>query len=131
APQAMDRTRLSGRTGAAMDPCGALQTVFDLSAGQEHEVIFMLGASVGMDETIRLIQEFKVPGAAYAALLEVYHYWEHALGALKIETPESSVNMLGNGWLLYQTLACRFMARSGFYQSGGAYGFRDQLQDSL
>ncbi len=130
-PEALEKTRLSGKTGAALDPCGAMQTVFDLSEGQEHEVLFMLGASTGMEETIKLIQQFKIPGAASAALLEVYHYWEQTLGVIKIDTPDPSMNILGNGWLLYQTLACRFNARSGFYQSGGAFGFRDQLQDSL
>ncbi len=130
-PEAMEKMRLSGKTGAALDPCGALQTVFDLSEGQEYEVMFMMGAGIGMEETIKLIQEFKTSGAASTALLEVYHYWNEVLGVVQIETPEPSMNVLGNGWLMYQTLACRFNARSGYYQSGGAYGFRDQLQDSM
>ncbi len=130
-PDAMSKVRLSGKTGAALDPCGALQTVFDLSEGQEHEVLFMLGASIGMDDTIRLIQEFNVPGAASTELLEVYHYWDRILGTVRIETPDPAVNVMANGWLMYQTLACRFNARSGYYQSGGAIGFRDQLQDSM
>jgi cyclic beta-1,2-glucan synthetase len=130
-PAAMTRARLSGRIGAGMDPCAAIQVPFDLTDGQEREIIFRLGAGKNPDEASSLIRRFRGPVAARRALEKVWEYWNHTLGAVQVETPDLSVNMLANGWLLYQTLACRLWARSGYYQSGGAFGFRDQLQDAM
>jgi cyclic beta-1,2-glucan glucanotransferase len=130
-PEAMTRSRLSGRVGAGLDPCGAIQVPFDLADGQEREIIFMLGAGRDAGDAGNLVRRFRGSAAARRALEAVWHYWNHTLGAVQVETPEQSVNVLANGWLLYQTLACRLWARSGFYQSGGAFGFRDQLQDVM
>ncbi|SEQ06454.1 Cellobiose phosphorylase [Solimonas aquatica] len=130
-PEAMRRTRLSGRLGAALDPCGAIQVPFELLAGQQRQIIFRLGAGRDLVQTRELAQRLRKPGAARAALQKVRHYWQRTLGSVQIETPDAALNVLGNGWLLYQTLACRLWARSGFYQSGGAFGFRDQLQDAM
>ncbi|HET7115728.1 MAG TPA: glucoamylase family protein [Hanamia sp.] len=131
-PDALLRQRLSGKTGAALDPCGVLQVFFDLADGEEHEITFLLGTAKNKDEAvISLLQQYKVPGAAVEALKKVLNYWDRTLGAVQIKTPDQSINFLANGWLLYQVLACRIWARSGFYQSGGAFGFRDQLQDVM
>jgi cellobiose phosphorylase len=130
-PAAMMRARLSGRVGAGLDPCGAIQVPFDLADGQEREIIFRLGAGRNSDDAGNLVRRFRGAVAARGVLEKVWEYWNHTLGAVQVETPDRSVNMLANGWLLYQTLACRLWARNGYYQSGGAFGFRDQLQDVM
>ena len=132
-PAAMRRTHLSGRVGAALDPCAALQVKFELAAGQTHEVVFRLGVAGrrNADGASALVARYRGTAAAQLALDGVWQHWNQILGAVQVETPDASLNVLANGWLLYQTLACRFWARSGYYQSGGAFGFRDQLQDLM
>ncbi len=130
-PAAMRRKQLSGRSGAGFDPCAALQTSIELAEGQEYEVVFLLGAARNDDEARHFIQRFGGPVRARQALEGVWGYWNHTLGAVYVETPDPALDVLTNGWLLYQTLASRLWGRSGYYQSGGAYGFRDQLQDTL
>jgi cellobiose phosphorylase len=130
-PAALKRARLSGKVGAGLDPCGALQVSFDLVDGQEHEIVFRLGVGRNAEEAGKLVQRFRGAVAARAALEAVRRHWKYTLGAVQVETPDPALNVLANGWLVYQTLACRVWARSGFYQSGGAFGFRDQLQDMM
>ena len=130
-PDGMTRSRLSGRVGAGLDPCGAIQVPFELADGEEHQIIFRLGAGRDLNQTRELAQRLRKPGVARSSLEKLQKYWQHTLGTVQVKTPEASLNVLANGWLLYQTLACRIWARSGFYQSGGAFGFRDQLQDSM
>jgi len=130
-PAAMNRSRLSNRTGSGMDPCAAIQTLLNLEDGNERVVVFTLGAGSNEDDARRLVQRFRGVVNAQAALEGVWHYWSQTLGVVHVETPDPAVNFLANGWLIYQTLACRLWARTGFYQSGGAYGFRDQLQDTM
>jgi cyclic beta-1,2-glucan synthetase len=131
APAAMAHLGLSGKIGAGLDPCAAIQAAFDLAPGEEHQVVFTLGAGASVDDAQQLAARFRGAGAAHAALEGVWQYWNHTLGAVNVETPDASLNVLANGWLLYQTLSCRLWARSGYYQSGGAFGFRDQLQDAM
>jgi cellobiose phosphorylase len=130
-PAAMSRSRLSGRVGAALDPCAAIQASFELADGQEREIVFTLGAEKDAAAARRLVDRFRGSSSARGALEAVWQYWKRTLGAVQVETPDGSLNVLANGWLLYQTLACRLWARSGYYQSGGAFGFRDQLQDVM
>ena len=130
-PAALKRERLSGRVGAGLDPCGAMQVTFDLADGQERETTFRLGVGRGTQDVQNLIHRFRRADAARGALDGVWSYWNRTLGAVNVDTPDPAVNVMANGWLLYQTLSCRLWGRTGFYQSGGAYGFRDQLQDSM
>ena len=130
-PAALKRACLSGRVGAGLDPCGAVQAVFDLPAGEEQEIGFRLGAGRDLAEAQNLIRRFQGSHAARGALEAVQEYWKLTLSAVHVETPDPSVNLMTNGWLLYQILSCRLWGRTGFYQSGGAFGFRDQLQDSM
>jgi cellobiose phosphorylase len=129
-PAAMRQTQLSGRTGASLDPCAALQVPFDLADGEERELVFVLGAGNDADEAHQLVRRFSGPARAREALQGVWDYWKRTLGVVHAETPDPALNLLVNGWLEYQTLASRYFGRSGYYQSGGAYGFRDQLQDT-
>ncbi|KAF0192801.1 MAG: hypothetical protein FD165_571 [Gammaproteobacteria bacterium] len=130
-PAALRRKRLSGKTGAGLDPCAALQTQIELAAGQEREIVFVFGAARDTDEAQHVIQRFGGTAGARQALTDVWRHWNRTLGAVHVETPDRALNVLANGWLIYQTLSCRLWGRSGYYQSGGAYGFRDQLQDTM
>ena len=106
-PAAMHRSRLSGKVGAALDPCAAIQASFDLADGEDRDIVFRLGVGRSVDDAGTLVQRFRGSWAARGALEAVWHYWNHTLGAVQVETPDPSVNVLTNGWLLYQTLACR------------------------
>jgi cellobiose phosphorylase len=108
-----------------------MQITLDLADGQERATCFRLGAGCGLTEVQDLIKRFRGTGASQAALEGVRQYWKQTLGTVQVETPDPSVNLMANGWLFYQTLSCRLWGRTGFYQSGGAFGFRDQLQDVM
>ena len=130
-PAAMHRKRLSGRTGAGLDPCAAIQARIELAAGQTREIVFTFGAARNADEARHFIQQFGGRAGARQALEAVWEYWNHTLGAVQVKTPDPALDVLANGWLVYQTISSRLWGRSGYYQSGGAYGFRDQLQDTM
>ncbi len=121
---------LSNRVGGGLDPCGAMQTRITLNPGQEIELTFLLGEEASGEAAVALIQRYRALDLE-AALQEVTEFWDQTLGAIQVKTPDRSMDILLNGWLLYQTLVCRVWARTAFYQSSGAYGFRDQLQDVM
>ena len=122
--------RLTNRVGGGLDPCGALQTRLVLRPGEVVEVVFLLGEAASRPEAIALIERYRAADVD-ATLKSVTDFWERTLGCIQVKTPDRSVDLLLNGWLLYQTLVCRIWARTGFYQSSGAYGYRDQLQDVM
>jgi cyclic beta-1,2-glucan synthetase len=130
-PAGLDRGyRLEGAAGAGMDPCTALQTSFELPNGARTQVLVLLGQSDGATAAADLIR--RVRTADHEAMLrDVASYWDATQGTVQVRTPDRSMDILLNGWLIYQTLACRLWARTAFYQAGGAYGFRDQLQDVI
>ena len=130
-PAALGRDRLSGKVGAGLDPCGAVQTTIDLAPGKEQEICFRLGAGKSLIEVQQLVSRFREANANQDALRAVQEYWTRTLSTVRFETPDPSVDVIANGWLLYQVLVCRVWGRTGFYQSGGAFGFRDQLQDVM
>lgn len=121
---------LSGATGAGLDPCSALQTTVDLAPGETVDVIWIIGQSASAAAARALVRDLRAADPA-ALLAEVEAHWDAILGAIQVRTPDRAMNVMLNGWLPYQTLACRITARSAFYQASGAYGFRDQLQDTM
>ena len=130
-PAALGRgARLSGRSGAALDPCCALQTSIEIAAGGSASVVCFLGQAETRDQARTLIQRYRAADLD-ARLTAVTDGWARVLGAVQVTTPDRSLDLLLNGWLLYQTVASRLWARTAFYQASGAYGFRDQLQDVM
>jgi cyclic beta-1,2-glucan synthetase len=130
-PASMQKPRFSGKLGPGLDPCAAIRLPFELADGQEREIVFVLGVGQGAAGAADMVRRFRGTEPARTSLEAVWHYWTHTLGTVNVDTPDPALNVMANGWLLYQTLACRFWARSGYYQSGGAFGFRDQLQDVM
>ncbi len=130
-PAAMRRTRLAGRVGSGLDACAGLQVRVDIEPDETVDVVFLLGQAQDAGQARALARRFRASGAVDAALQATKEWWDGALGALHVETPDPAANLMLNRWLIYQALSCRLWGRSGFYQSGGAFGFRDQLQDAL
>lgn len=130
-PAALGREKLSGRTGAGLDPCAALQTIIELGPDEEIEMIFLIGEGESNEQVHDVISRFRDISEVKESFTKVLAYWDEMLGTIEVRTPDEALNTIVNRWLLYQTLACRVWARSAFYQSGGAFGFRDQLQDVM
>lgn len=130
-PLAMERERLSGGASPGMDPCAAVQLVMEIEPGSVAEVTFLLGQAADKSQARALVEQFRDPANVEKALQETRSWWDTFLGTVEVQTPEVSANLMLNRWLLYQTLSCRIWGRSAFYQSGGAFGFRDQLQDVM
>ncbi|HET6905647.1 MAG TPA: cyclic beta 1-2 glucan synthetase, partial [Rhodanobacteraceae bacterium] len=130
-PLGMRTQQLDGGIGAGLDPCAVQRAEFDLQPNEEIEVVFVLGACDEIDEVRALVRRFGHPQAARGELQRVREHWRSQLEQLAVRTPEPEVDLLANGWLVYQAMAARLFARSGYYQSGGAWGFRDQLQDAM
>ncbi len=130
-PAALARLELGGNVGAALDPCAALQVKLELAPGAEQGVTFVLGQAESVEGARKLLPDYRDPARFGEVLSQVKARWDHTLGAVQVNTPDRAMDLVLNRWLLYQALSCRFWGRSATYQSGGAYGFRDQLQDSM
>ena len=130
-PAGLDRGhRLRGAAGAGLDPCAALQTGFELANGARTQVLVLLGEAGGATAAADLIRRGRTADHE-ATLRGVASYWDDTQGTIQVRTPDRSMDIMLNRWLIYQTLACRLWARTAFYQAGGAFGFRDQLQDVI
>lgn len=130
-PAALQRIGLASRVEAGLDPCAVLQLHIDLPPGGSEEVWFLLGQGADREESVALVRRFQAAAAVEATWQAVQQQWDEILGTVTVETPDTAMNVLLNRWLLYQALACRIWGRSALYQSSGAYGFRDQLQDVM
>lgn len=130
-PAAMHRRELGRHTGRYHDNCGALMTQLELEPGASVVVTFLLGQTPTLDESRDLVAKYRMPGEVDAALEEARGMWRDLLGTVQAKTPDPALDLLVNERLLYQALACRLWGRTATYQSSGAYGFRDQLQDVL
>lgn len=130
-PAALNHTALSGRTGGGLDPCFSFMSSIELQPGEQHELVIMLGAARDQDDLTVLLQRFRGTGGASQALEGVWEHWKGIIGVVQVATPDPAFNVLMNGWIIYQILSARLWGRTGYYQSGGAYGFRDQLQDVM
>jgi cyclic beta-1,2-glucan glucanotransferase len=130
-PEALDRWGLSGRAGAGLDPCAALQVHLELAPGERIETAFLLGQTSDRASAVELVRRLGDRSAIDAAWNALGAFWEGLLGSVRVRTPEPAMNVMLNRWLLYQSVTARLFGRTGFYQSSGAFGFRDQLQDVM
>ncbi len=130
-PAGLGRARLANRSGAGLDPCGVLQVPIEIPPGETRRLAFVLGQGRDGAEAASLAARYASLEAVEAAAERCNRFWDDTLGAIQVKTPDDSFDLIVNRWLLYQSLSCRMWARSGPYQPGGAFGFRDQLQDSL
>jgi cyclic beta-1,2-glucan synthetase len=130
-PAALKRKGLSGKSGTSEDPCAALQSTFEFAPDEEHEIIILLGQCADSEKARELSLRYRQSDLANHAFIEVTKSWRSLINTIQVKTPDSALDTLMNSWLFYQVLSCRFWSRTAFYQSGGAYGFRDQLQDCM
>jgi cyclic beta-1,2-glucan synthetase len=130
-PAALGRIGLASKVNAGLDTCAALQLHVNLAPGQVEDIYFFIGEEANREESLALISLLQTPGHVEAAWQAVQDFWNDILGAITVQTPDPAMNLLLNRWLLYQTLTCRLWGRTALYQSSGAFGFRDQLQDVL
>lgn len=130
-PEALRQEKLSNALGAGFDPCACIQAFIELKPREQKELVFMLGQSESLEAVNVCTEKYRNVKEVHKALIEVKGFWEGILRKVEVTTTDKNMDIMLNGWLLYQTLNCRMWARTAFYQSGGAYGFRDQLQDSM
>ncbi|MHB9002089.1 MAG: GH36-type glycosyl hydrolase domain-containing protein, partial [Thermoanaerobaculia bacterium] len=128
---ALGRPELERRFGPGLDPCAAIQVSLEIAPGETRQIVFQLGEGKDREHSRQILETYRDPEAAWRELAAVEKFWDEILGSIRISTPDDSLDILVNRWLLYQDLAARFWARSGYYQSSGAFGFRDQLQDVM
>ena len=130
-PFSLRRKHLTGMTGGAMDPCAALQVQIDLEPNEVKEITFILGYAPNREMARKYTQQAREPGSVEKLLHDTSGFWDRITQNIQVETPDKALNFSMNRWLLYQVLSCRYWGRTAFYQSSGAYGFRDQLQDVM
>ena len=130
-PDCLKRERLSGTLGTGFDPCGAIQVKITLEPNENRDIVFLLGMAPKIEEVNKIALKYRKVYEAKEALANIKRFWKKKMDLVQVETPTVSMNIMLDGWLQYQIISCRMWARSAFYQSGGAFGFRDQLQDSL
>ena len=130
-PAALERVGLTPRVETGIDPCAVLQSLLWLQPGETKEITFLLGQGADHADAERLISHFQNIQNVESAWQALGKFWDDILEQTQVQTPDAGLDLLLNRWLLYQSLACRFWGRTAFYQSSGAYGFRDQLQDAM
>lgn len=130
-PASLKRESLSNTVGAGFDPCACIQTCIELDLNEEKEVVFLLGQDNDIKNIHYMVDKYTDVSESKNALDDSIKMWDDVLGKIQVKTPDMSMDLMINNWLSYQNICCRIWARSAFYQSGGAYGFRDQLQDSM
>ncbi|CZQ86184.1 glycosyl hydrolase 94 [Trichococcus palustris] len=130
-PECLRKEKLTGAVGTGFDPCAAMQVNISLKPMEEKDIVLTFGAAEKTDEVDQLTNKYRNVQESYQALTAVKEFWKEKLEGIQVTTPDISMNLMLNGWLQYQIISCRLWARSAFYQSSGAYGFRDQLQDAL
>lgn len=130
-PNGLKLEKFSNRTGIGYDPCCALEINMDISKGESKEILLLIGESTNDESGYKMIKEYRQLSNAKNELDNVIEYWKDKLSNIKIETPDEPMNILMNSWLIYQTIVARLWARAAFYQVGGAYGARDQIQDAM
>lgn len=130
-PEGLKKERLSNTTGFGYNPCGAIEIEVSILPNEAKELVFLLGESDDVDKGYGLIDKYKSIPISKKALEEIKQFWEERLSKIQVDTPDNSMNYLMNNWLMYQTIGCRIWGRAGYYQVGGAYGARDQMQDTM
>lgn len=130
-PAALKRRAMSGRVGAGLEPCAAFQCPLELGPGAEQTLVFVLGQGENSERARTLAARYRQPEVAERAGEQAIDMWDRILSVVEVHTPDKNLDALANRWLLYQAISCRYWGRSAFYQGGGAYGFRDQLQDVM
>jgi cyclic beta-1,2-glucan synthetase len=130
-PAALQRIGLAGTVEPGLDPCAALQLHIDIQPGESEQIYFIMGQAGGREAALELIRQYQDLQQVQTAWDANYHFWNELLAGVQVHTPEPAFDLLINRWLLYQVLSCRIWGRTAFYQSSGAYGFRDQLQDVM
>ena len=130
-PESLYYKELSGNLGIGYDPCAALQGVIRLEPNETKQIVFIFGVGSSQQGACRLAQRYRKIKKIQQSFTETKQFWQEKHQILQVKTPDESFDVMMNGWLPYQIISCRMWARSAFYQSGGAFGFRDQLQDCI
>ena len=130
-PDAVKKPNLNNENSLGKKPCIAYEIEVEIESLSEKEIIFTLGAEESIIDSKNIAYKYSKTQNCKQELENVKNYWKNLLGRLQVYTPLESMNIILNGWDIYQTIQSRLLAKTGYYQSGGAYGFRDQLQDTL